>query len=179
MKKRYWLVLVPALGMLGAACGGSSSSTGSGASLSGSDKDAAAAVSAQLQSKGEDSVELDSKQADCVASRLVKSLGADNAKKLAGADDVPKEQAEAVYSSMAGCVDLRKMMADQMSADGEMSQKSAACLMGKITDADFKSIMISGITGQQSDDATGALMKAILPAMGQCLSTDELAKMGQ
>lgn len=179
------LAVVLTMGASVAACGddGGSASSGSGdagaVSLSGDDKEAADKVVASMSDDGSLGETVTEKQKECVGTRMVKEFGAAKALELADDGDLPPEDAGKAYDVLSACIDLKGMFAAEMAADGEMSEKSAKCLAGKLSDADFKAIMVAELSGVEDTDATGSLMAKMLSGMGDCLSKEELAKMTQ
>lgn len=157
-----------------AAC---SSGGGGGASVSDEGRPYAEALAASMKNNDEDEIQLTDDQADCLAGRMVNTIGVDEFEK-AGVepdelrqDDSPLEgidlnekQANAIYEAFGNCgVDLRAQMM-QSFADEDVSPEVAECLDNALTDDVLRTIMIAAL--QDIDEESPEAMAAIGPLMG-------------
>lgn len=160
------------------ACGGDDGgSTASAPKLSGDEQKASDALLASFD-EGDDFPGSQAEK-ECVAAKVVKSVGAERSMKLAetDGDDLEEADAKKVVEAMTSCMDLGKLIVDEITAGGEISEKSATCL-AKAFDNDFVSrMMMAEFTGADSEmDADG--MKKVLDAMSKCLTAEELKTSG-
>ncbi len=160
------------------ACGGDDGgSTASAPKLSADEQKAADTLLASFD-EGDDFPGTEAEK-ECVAGKVVKSVGAARTVELAAKDGQDLEEADAkkVVEAMTSCMNLGKLIVDEITAGGELSEKSATCL-AKAFDNDFVSrMMMAEFTGGDAEmDADG--MKKVLDAMSKCLSADELKKVG-
>ncbi len=172
-----------------AACGDDGDGGGGGTSaksaasalakLGAEDKAAAEAVSSKLGDETGGVGDVSESERTCVAVELVKSLGAKRVMELAEEDKLamPKAEAEKAADAFIGCVDVQALFAAGMSEDGDISAKSAKCLAGKVSKAEWRTMLIGVFSGDE-DGATAGLMATVMKGMGDCLSKEELTKLG-
>jgi hypothetical protein len=170
-----------------AACGGDDSSTSGGsavsalAKLSGEDKAAAEAVGLKFNESGGGGAvgEITEEQEACVGVALVKNLGAKRVLEISKTDTFGLNEAEAGKAADAflGCVDVKGLFAAGMAEGGEISQKAADCLAGKVSKDGYRSMVVSIFTGNE-DDAEAGLMVDVMKNMAGCLTNEEMAKLG-
>jgi hypothetical protein len=166
-----------------AACGGDDASGGSTANalakLSGEDKAAAEAVGAKLAESGEAVGGITKEQEACVGVALVKSLGAKRVLEVSKKAEFSLSEAEAGKAADAflGCIDVKALFASGMAEGGEISQKSADCLAGKISKDGFRSMVVAIFTGSE-EDAQASILADVMKNMVGCLTKEEMAKIG-
>ena len=175
------LGLVAALGSV-AACGGDDaggSTANALAKLSGDDKAAAEAVGAKLAESGDAVGGITKEQETCVGVSMVKALGAKRVLEASKQDEFTLSEAEAGKAADAflGCVDVKALFASGMAEGGDLSQKAADCIAGKISKDGYRSMVVAIFTGKE-DDAQASVMADVMKNMATCLSKEEMAKLG-
>jgi hypothetical protein len=166
-----------------AACGGDDSSGSSPASalakLSGDDKAAAEAVGAKLAESGDAVSGITKEQEACVGVALVKSLGAKRVLEASKQDEFTLSEAEAGKAADAflGCIDVKALFASGMAEGGDISQKSADCLAGKVSKDGYRSMVVAVFTGNE-EDAEASIFADVMKNMAGCLTKDEMTKIG-
>jgi hypothetical protein len=181
---RKLLVLVVVLTLWGAAAcsddGGSPSAsgvTGGGAApvgVAGAEKDAAAPVEAALTENTLVPADATDRQKNCVSTRLIKQYGATKALALAQASTVSGDEARQIYLTLDACVDIKASLAAILMADGELSEKSARCLVDKLTPAALEASMVADLSGQ---DPNSDLASTMLKNRAACLNAEEQSRM--
>ena len=160
-------------------CGGDDGgSTASVPKLSSEEQKAADTLKASFEEDGD--LPGTAAERDCMVAKVVKSLGAARTTELAASngDDMAKADAEKVVDAMTSCMDLGKLIAQEIASDGQISDKSAACLAKSFDKAFLTKIMMAEFTSEGSEDLDADGMKKMLDAMSKCLSAEELKTAG-
>lgn len=177
MKKLAAVAFAAALMLAG--CGGDSKTdAGSGgAKLSGDDKKAFDAVLAGLQKDGPEGIT--EAQMTCTAEKVVKSLGAKRVLEVDFSQEdvttLTEAEATKVYDSLNGCADLSKLFVSAISEGGEISDKSADCIVKGLPKDFLKKSLIDEFTGKATSDDPPA---EVFGVIAKCLSPEELKKLG-
>lgn len=158
-----------ALAMLLAGCGG-----GAG----GSDDDKAAraisdSIMDQQDSGGAEMMQVDRKDADCVANGLVDEVGTADLQKYGMLTDdlevgdslgevtMSKEDAEGAVDTLFDCVDVTEMMDKALAQGKSLDEKTRECLHKTLTEDAMRTMFVSIFEGHE-DQATQALMQPML-----------------
>jgi hypothetical protein len=165
------------------ACGGDDGGSGGAPNVSGDEKAAADEIAASF--KSDDSGlggEVSDADAACVGAKLVKALGVKRVQEL-GFDEntdvvLTKAEAEKAADAVVSCVDLRKALVSSFTEGGDISDKSAKCLAGKLTDDDIKGVLVASFQGNE-EDMSGEFLAKMMTGMAACLTPDEMKKVTQ
>lgn len=174
--KKQLSIAVLALALAGAACGGDDD--GGGASGPLVDALAADLLEGNTGAAGE----LSEDDANCIASGVVSEIGEDKlaeygitADNVSPVDEVglSEEDAGKVVDTFMGCVDMRALFLEGMSADGGLPEEAMDCVSDAIDDDALRSFFIAGFTGQDPEamlgedaDLMSALMECAMQAEG-------------
>lgn len=174
MKRVTTLVGVAILGLGATACGGSGG-------LSELEQEYSDAIAASFSSSDADELQLDAEQADCVAPKWTKVLGAERLQD-AGIDpadlnvdgdsdlqdvEITTDEASKLYATFGECdVDLKQAFVDAMTADGDMPNDAAECLKDALDDDTFERIMVASLSSDEADE--GALEADITELFTKC-----------
>lgn len=122
---------------------------------------------------------LTDKQAECFANGLVDKVGVDNLKKYklindkleinqsANPTNMSADDADATAEVITGCVDMKKLITDQINANAQtkLTDAQTKCITDAVdTDAIKKGLSASfqGKSSNPMSDMQGALMKCVL-----------------
>ena len=122
--------------------------------------------------------EITPSQQDCVATGVVKMIGAKQVLELSKAG--PRTMSAAAAATTADvvlkCIDVQKLFAAEFASDGTISAKSANCLAKKIDLTTVRSFLIAVFSGADGGAIALSLMDPVLAGAATCLTAEELAK---
>ncbi len=180
MRRRFVLVL--AVGLLVAACGGGG-------------EDAAAlsdAIADSLMENAGDDTTFEREQAECFGDEVVDRMGVDRLVAVGlsvedienGADpgsvDLSDEDIDAMTGAITACIDFGQLVVDGLAAEIALSDESASCLVDGINEADFLGsfaetfFLEDDIADDPAAAIEGEMMAALFSLLGDCLTADEL-----
>ena len=122
--------------------------------------------------------EITPSQQDCVATGVVKMIGAKQVLELSKAG--PRTMSAAAAATTADvvlkCIDVQKLFAAEFASDGTISAKSANCLATKIDLTTVRSFLVAVFRGADGGAIALRLMDPVLAGAATCLTAEELAK---
>lgn len=167
MKKTRSLMLAGglALSLTLTACGGG-----------GDEAKAAESISQSMMESSDDSLTVDEKQADCIGKGMVDKIGVDQLKEYGLLNDdltanesvgevtMEAKDADGAAETIVGCVDTQKMMADELAADGTLTEEQQKCFSDALDDEAMKK-MFSLLFQGKEEEATKDLMGPALSCL--------------
>lgn len=148
------------------ACGGTS---GALPVLNPAEQVAANEVAAHFTT-GDASFALDTSEAACVATRVVKTLGIATSTALAPDSHVTLDdhQASKAADAINRCVRLRTLIGRTIAAAAPLPQTTVDCMTAKLTDHDLKTILAAQLQGRNAADTPAYTTAA--KSMNTCLT---------
>ena len=122
--------------------------------------------------------EITPSQQDCVATGVVKMIGAKQVLELskAGPRTMSATAAATTADVVLKCIDVQKLFAAEFASDGTISAKSANCLAKKIDLTTVRSFLVAVFRGADGGAIALSLMDPVLAGAATCLTAEELAK---
>lgn len=140
------------------------------------DAEAAEAISANMMQESDDGFTVDQGQADCVGEGMVEEIGVDQLQEYGMLTDdlqvndslgevtMEETDADSAAEVVVGCVDAQAMLAEQLSADGTLTEQQQQCISEALDD-DAVTMMFSLIFQGKEDEATSDLMGPLMSCM--------------
>lgn len=138
---------------------------------------AAEAISANLLQDSEDAFTVDQAQADCIGEGLVEGIGVEQLQaygmltddlqvdeSVGEATEMEEADADTAAEAVVGCVDAQAMFAEQLSADGTLTEEQQQCVSEALDD-EAVTAMFSLIFQGQEDEATNDLLGPLMSCM--------------
>lgn len=151
------------LALLATACGG------------GSDRDQALvdALAADLM-EGEDALANDQGEADCAAEKTYDALGEERMAELGITVETPdptsvsltEAEVDGVLDALFDCIDMQASLARTIQGD-DLTAEDAECVVGEIGDDGLRTMMRTGMSGQEDADV-GELLAIMGAAAESC-----------
>lgn len=144
----------------------------------GDEAEAAEAISQAMVEDSGSEFAVDEEQADCVGEGLVDELGVDKLQEygivtedltveqsVTNANVTMEEQdADNAAGVIVGCIDTQTILAEELSAGGDMSEEQQECI-GEALDDEALTTMFSLIFQGKEDEATQDLMGPLMSCM--------------
>jgi hypothetical protein len=165
--------------LAGAGDGGGSTSDGTGGAgdgdtddLDGDEKAAAERVAASIENDPE-APDVTPEQAECVGVRVVEAIGVERVEEIDWESDevrLPEDDARGVAQAMVDCVDVRPLMVEGMTQDGDLTAEQAACLGDDLSDDELVELLTSAfVDGSEDVEIDPALYEPLADAMLNCM----------
>jgi hypothetical protein len=148
----------------------------------GEDDDAKANIKASLLEEDSSVVadtQLTDEQAECFSDGIVDEVGVDKLQeyellnedleiiKDANPTDMSKDDANAMAGVMTGCVDMTKLIEEQIAASGsELTDEQKSCITDAIDEDAIEEGLAASFQGETEnpmEEMTGALMQCVMP----------------
>ena len=172
-----------------ASCGGSSSSSSSSGTASKTSKEATSKSGSSAERKklaatfkdgfeGSSDIPISDEEADCAAGGMIDALGSKRIAELEKAAKLEMTPAEAqkMVPVIKNCLDIGALFTQGILQGGAVSEKSAKCLSDALSKTSFiDKALEAAFTGVDAPEDP-AFASAMLNAMNNCLSPEELKK---